>query len=150
MYMGQKRVVQKFEDLIAWQKARALTKQIYDLTATPTMARHRRFCEQFESAALSIMNNISEGYERNGRADFARFLTIAKGSCGEVRSMAYVATDSGFISAEVLVEILAKTDQLSRIIHGLRTTVDRQRASERPKAPKRTVSSIAQKLEARS
>ena len=127
----------RFEDLIAWQKARILTKNVYELTSRPPMSIRRRFCEQFEAAAISIMNNVAEGYDRGGRADFARFLTIAKGSCGEVRSMSYVAFDSGLVSESQHLQILRQTDEIARVINGLRASVERQKLSKTPKSPTR-------------
>ena len=78
--------VQRFEDLIAWQKARVLTREIFALTGGNPIARNYRFTGQIQGAATSVMSNIAEGFERGGLAEFQRFLVIAKASCGEVRS----------------------------------------------------------------
>ena len=89
--------IESFEDLRIWQEARVLVKEVYtDFKSS----RDFGFRDQIQRAAVSIMNNISEGFERRSDADFARFLDIAKGSSGEVRSMYYTATDLGYISED--------------------------------------------------
>ena len=86
-------LAEEFEDLIIWQQARTQVNTIYDLLGKcPDYA----FRDQIQRAAVSVMNNIAEGFERDTRPDFIRFLSIAKGSCGEVRSMLYIAEDRGF------------------------------------------------------
>ena len=79
-------MVQKFEDLVAWQKARLLTKQIYGLTIGGRFSRDHGLKNQIQRAAVSVMSNIAEGFERNGLPEFHQFLVIAKASCAEVRS----------------------------------------------------------------
>lgn len=89
--------IESFEDLRIWQEARRLVKDVYmDFSD----CRDFSFRDQIQSAAVSIMNNIAEGFERRSDADFARFLDISKGSCGEVRSMYYTATDLGYVGEE--------------------------------------------------
>ena len=86
-----------FEDLRIWRESRQLVKQIYiDFRGS----RDYGFKDQIQRAGVSIMNNISEGFERNSDADFARFLNIAKGSAGEVRSMYYAAEDLGYVAED--------------------------------------------------
>ena len=83
-----------FEDLWIWQEARELVKLIYqDFGPGTPGCKDWGFKNQIQDAGVSIMNNIAEGYERTSNAEFARFLDIAKGSCGEVRSMLYSALD---------------------------------------------------------
>jgi four helix bundle protein len=90
-----------FEDLWIWQEARALVKEVYYDFRKGTPGRNDYgFCDQIQRAGISIMNNIAEGFERRTDADFARFLDIAKGSCGEVRSMYYAGEDLGYMNAE--------------------------------------------------
>lgn len=127
------REIQCFEDLIAWQKARELTRLVFRLTDQQPFCRRYRFCEQIQVAAVSIMNNIAEGFERNRRAEFSQFLSIAKGSCGEVRSMLYVALDAGFVDGETFAYLQSRTEEVARLIAGLRATVDRQRGEEHPR-----------------
>ncbi len=85
--------IERFEDLIAWQKARALRKVVKQATAGPAFRRELDFRSQIRRAALSVMSNIAEGFERGSRADFAHFLVMSKASCGEVRSLLYAALD---------------------------------------------------------
>jgi four helix bundle protein len=132
------RGIQRFEDLVAWQRARDLTRLVSWLTQQEPLSHRWRFCEQFQAAALSVMNNVAESFARNRRAESSQFLTIAKGSCGEVRSMIYVALDAGYIDWATFEHLLNATDELARILAGLRATVDRQRKAERrhPRSPR--------------
>jgi four helix bundle protein len=89
--------VESFEDLAAWGKARELVNQIYGLTKKEKFCRDRILVSQIRRAAISVMSNISEGFERGSNKEFVRFLYIAKGSCGEVRSQLMVAHDQRYI-----------------------------------------------------
>jgi four helix bundle protein len=89
--------VARFEELVAWQKARSLTSQIYRATETGTISRDFGLKDQLRRAAVSIMANIAEGFERGKPTEFHQFLSIAKGSCGELRSHLYVAVDAGYL-----------------------------------------------------
>ena len=90
--------VEHFEDLEIWKEARRLTKEIYRLTSEPKFSRDFGLRDQTQRAAVSIMSNIAEGFERSGNQEFAQFLYVAKGSCGEIRSQLYVAVDQGYIA----------------------------------------------------
>jgi len=87
-----------FEDLQVWQDARAFVKSIYELTSLKNFSKDFGLKEQIQRASVSIMNNISEGYERDNNREFIKFLGYSKGSAGEVRSMLYVALDLNYIS----------------------------------------------------
>ena len=90
--------VKSFEDLRIWQDSRTLVVNIYTAFGVKTPAsRDYGFRDQIQRASVSIMNNISEGYERRGDTEFYRFLTIAKGSCGELRNMLYIAEDLKYL-----------------------------------------------------
>jgi four helix bundle protein len=117
--------IRRFEDLIAWQKARELTKNIYLLTATERFSRDFGLRDQIQRAAVSIMSNIAEGFERSGKAEFHQFLVIAKGSCAEVRSQLYVALDVGYITNEQFEKTRAQAEEVGRIIGGLRASLKR-------------------------
>ena len=115
--------IQKFEDLIAWQKARALAKVIYKMTEAGKFSRDFGMRDQIRRAAVSIMSNIAEGLERMGRAEFHQFLVIAK---AEVRSQLYIAHDIGYIDREQFEEIHSLAEEVGRIIGGLRASLKKQ------------------------
>ena len=123
--MAQK--VERFEDLIAWQKARQLTVEIYRITAHGEFARTFGLRDQIRRAAVSVMSNIAEGFDRGSRGEFHQFLVVAKASCAEVRSQLYVAQDVGYIVQEVFSNLNSSTAELSRILGGLRAAVQKQR-----------------------
>ena len=94
-----------FEDLWIWKEARRLTKDVYSDFSTNTSGKSDYgFCNQIQRASISVMNNIAEGFERRTDVEFARFLDIAKGSCGEVRSMYYPAEDLGYVTTSLAEE----------------------------------------------
>ena len=122
--------IRKFEQLIAWQKARELTKNIYLLTATERFSRDFGLRDQIQRAAVSIMSNIAEGFERAGKAEFHQFLVIAKGSCAEVRSQLYVALDTGYLTNDQFEKAHAQAEEVGRIIGGLRASLKRVWSAE--------------------
>ncbi len=125
--MDEKRKVEKFEDLIAWQKARTLTKLVYLATRQGAFAKDFGLSSQIQRASVSIMSNIAEGFERGKRGEFHQFLSIAKASCAEVRAQLYIAFDVGYITQSQFDELLAKAEEVGRIIGGLRAAVEKQR-----------------------
>jgi len=125
--------IERFEELIAWQKARELTAAIYRMSRQGSFAKDFGLCGQIQRAAVSTMSNIAEGFERGGRGEFHQFLSTAKGSCGEVRSQLYVALDVGYINQRIFTQLLGQAEEVGRIVGGLRASVQRQRQSPRPK-----------------
>lgn len=123
--MGQK--VERFEDLIAWQKARQLTADIYQVTSKGDFSKDFGLRDQIRRASVSVMSNIAEGFDRGSRGEFHQFLVIAKASCAEVRSQLYVAQDVGYINQEIFNNVSSNASELSRIIGGLRAAVQKQR-----------------------
>ena len=119
--------VQRFEDLIAWQRARQLTADIYRLTANGSFARDFGLRDQIRRAAVSVMSNVAEGFDRGSRAEFHQFLVIAKASCAEVRSQLYVALDIGHINEADFNRLRDLTEEVSKIIGGLRAAIQRKR-----------------------
>lgn len=91
--------IRRFEDLIAWQKARQLTPKIYRISRHGEFGKDFRLSGQIQGAAVSIMSNIAEGFEGGGLGEFHQFLSTAKASCAELRSQLYVALDVGYIDA---------------------------------------------------
>jgi four helix bundle protein len=89
-----------FEDLKVWQDARSFVKSIYELTYAYNFNKDHGLRDQIQRAAVSIMNNIAEGFERNNNREFIKFLTYSKGSAGEVRSMLYVSLDLNYMSKD--------------------------------------------------
>jgi len=123
----EKKKIECFEDLIAWQKARVLTAEIYRATNQGNFARDFGLRDQIRRAAVSAMSNIAEGFERNRPAEFHQFLSIAKASCGEVRSQLYVAFDACYLNPDAFAALLSQATEVSRIIGGLRASVERSR-----------------------
>ena len=111
--------VGNFEDLIAWQKARVLTQEVYEITNSPTFSKDFSLRDQMRRAAVSVMSNIAEGQERGSKAEFARYLLIAKGSCGEIRSQLVVALDVGYLPRDRFDQVRELAVETSRIIGGL-------------------------------
>lgn len=125
--------VERFEDLVAWQRARQLRRAVKVMTLQPQFRRDLDFRSQIRRAALSVMSNIAEGFERGSRAEFAHFLATSKASCGEVRSLLYAAFDDDLIDQAAFDTIYAQTDEVSRIVGGLRAAVVKQRDADRRK-----------------
>ena len=121
-----KKKIERFEDLIAWQKARTLTAKIYALTKAGDFSRDFGLKDQIQRAAVSVMSNIAEGFERNRQKEFHQFLSIAKASCAEVRSQLYIALDAGYITDSEFKQLMANAEEVGRIIGGLRASVESQ------------------------
>jgi len=112
--------VDRFEDLRIWQDSRVQANAVYDLFGEESLAkRDFVFRDQLVRCAISVMNNIAEGFERRSDPDFARFLDIAKGSNGEVRSMLYLAEDRGYACPPKANEMRSFSEELSRGIESL-------------------------------
>jgi four helix bundle protein len=122
--------VDRFEDLVAWQKARLLTKSIYVATRKDIFAKDFGLAGQIQRASVSIMSNIAEGFERSNPPEFHHFLVIAKASCAEVRSQLYVALDIGYLPQSEFDLLFKQAQELARILGGLRASVERQRKSK--------------------
>ncbi|MDO9070504.1 MAG: four helix bundle protein [Deltaproteobacteria bacterium] len=110
--------IERFEDIEAWKKARELTKIIYEVTAQGKLATDFSLRDQLRRAAVSIMANIAEGFEREGNKEFRQFLATAKGSAGEVKALLYVALDAGLTSSEQFQRVSALADEASRLLAG--------------------------------
>jgi four helix bundle protein len=118
--------VERFEDLICWQKARVLTGEIYRVSGEGKFARDFGLRDQIRRAAVSIMSNIAEGFERMRPKEFHQFLSMAKGSCAELRAQLYVALDVGYLSSEDFGCLLSQSEEVGRIIGGLRGSLERR------------------------
>ena len=116
--------ITRFEDIQAWQQARALARLVYAVTAQGEFARDFALRDQIRRAAISVLSNIAEGFERGGNKEFRHFLSIAKGSAGEVRAQLYVALDVGLLSRQQFDELHALVTQTGRLIAGLMRYLD--------------------------
>ena len=108
--------IQRFEDIISWKKSKELSVSIYKILKNDTDFGFRN---QIEKASVSIMNNIAEGFERQTNNEFIQFLYIAKGSCGEVRSMLFLAKELDKISIENFKKLYSLSIEISKLLSGL-------------------------------
>jgi four helix bundle protein len=113
--------VNNFEDLNVWKQARQLTQEVYRLTKTEKFLKDFGLRDQIRRAAISVMSNIAEGFERGGNQEFVQFLYVAKASCGEVRSQLYVALDQGYATTNDTEKLLQLFRRLSGMISNLIT-----------------------------
>jgi len=110
--------IKRFEDILGWQKARELTREVYALSREGEFARDFAFKDQIRSAAISIMSNIAEGFERGGDKEFIQFLAVAKGSSGELRAQLYAALDQGYLSTAQFQQLCAHSEEVSKLLAG--------------------------------
>ncbi|MDO8683393.1 MAG: four helix bundle protein [Armatimonadota bacterium] len=118
--------IERFEDLIAWQKARELTREIYRVTRIGAFARDFGLSGQLQRASVSIMSNIAEGFERMRPGEFHQFISIAKSSCAEVRAQIYIAMDVGYLDKSTTEKLLAQAEEVGRILGGLRISIEKK------------------------
>jgi four helix bundle protein len=112
--------ISKFEEIISWQKAKELNLIIYSQFKD---CKDFSFRDQIQRASVSIMNNIAEGFERNGNKEFRNFLYISKGSCAEVRSMLYLAFDLNYLDKGQFAKTYGLTLDISNLLSGLIKTL---------------------------
>jgi four helix bundle protein len=108
-------MILSFEDVVAWQKSKELSNFVYK---TFRDCKDYSFRDQIQRAALSVMNNIAEGFERKSNKELPHFLYISKGSCGEVRSMTYMAFDLGYMNKTQMSDMCDLCREISRILAG--------------------------------
>ena len=113
--------IKRFEDLEVWKLARELCKNVYELTLLDCFSRDFGLKNQINNSSGSIMDNIAEGFERDGSKEFSQFLSVAKASCGECRSQLYRALDRNYIFQEQFELTSQKTIELGRRISNLMT-----------------------------
>ncbi|OGF44265.1 MAG: hypothetical protein A2231_02025 [Candidatus Firestonebacteria bacterium RIFOXYA2_FULL_40_8] len=111
----------RFEDLNIYRGARVLAKDIYEISKLPEFGKDFYLLNQIRRSAVSIMSNIAEGFERKGDKEFAQFLFIAKGSCGELRAQLDIVLDQNYINKSVYAGIKSKAEKLSSMISNLIT-----------------------------
>lgn len=112
--------IEKFEEVIAWKKAKELTVDIYDIFKS---FKDFSFKNQIERASVSIMNNIAEGFERQTNKELKNFLYIAKGSCGEVRSMLELAFELKYLNRDQINPLEGLSIEISKILAGFIKTL---------------------------
>lgn len=113
--------IEKFEDILAWQKGRELTQHVYRATRQGEFAKDFALREQMRRAVISITSNIAEGFERDGSKEFIQYLSHSKGSCGEVRSQLYVALDEAYLSQSQWQDLHDRCLEISRLLDGFAT-----------------------------
>src|ERR1051325_578037 len=106
--------IERFEDILAWQKARELTRQVYTCTKVGAFERDFGLKDQIQRGSVSTMGNIAEGFERGGDKEFIQFLSHSKGSCGEVKSHLYVALDLQYMTEIQFNSLYGQADEVSR------------------------------------
>lgn len=111
-------MIKRFEDLEVWQLARILVREVYEITQKAEFQKDFSLKDQVRRCAVSIMANISEGFERKTQKGFIYFLFIAKGSCGEIRSHFYIAFDLGYINKETFDNLQNQTITISKSLSG--------------------------------
>ncbi|BCY28653.1 four helix bundle protein [Flavobacterium okayamense] len=109
--------VKRFEDLEIWIEARRLSLEIITISKNSELKTDFRLRDQVKSSAGSVMDNIAEGFERNGNREFIQFLSIAKASAGETRSQIYRIYDNNYIEEDKMQELVTEYEKLSIKIH---------------------------------
>lgn len=113
--------IKRFEDLEMWQLARILCNDIYNIAKESELKNNYKLFNQIDGSSGSIMDNIAEGFERNGNKEFVQFLSIAKASCGETRSQLYRILDRKFIDIITFEKLKTQTEILGKQISGFMT-----------------------------
>ena len=108
-----------FEDIQAWQSARALAREIYATSNTPVFSRDLSLRDQIRRVAVSVVSNIAEGFGRGTPREFASFLSIARGSVSEVRAQLILANDFGYVSEDLLKRLGHHCSETHALISGL-------------------------------
>ena len=111
--------ITRFEDLEAWQTARELTRAVYECARSRAFGEDRALRSQICRAAVSVVSNIAEGFERDGKAEFIQFLSIAKGSAAEVEAQMYVALDQKYVTDEQFDRVRSLASSTKGLVGGL-------------------------------
>ena len=125
--------IKRFEDIKSWVEARTLTKSIYKVTSANHFAKDFGLIDQIRRSSVSIMANISEGFDSQSNDEFIRFLIYARRSCSEVQSHLYVALDQNYLTQEIFDNLYEKSTNAAKLINGLITYL--RSASKQPNKP---------------
>jgi four helix bundle protein len=117
--------VKRFEDLEIWIEARLLSKEIILISKTTELNKDFKLKDQIKGSSGSVMDNIAEGFERNGNGEFRQFLSVAKGSAGETRSQLYRVFDNEYIDEQKLNNLVSEYEKLSIKIHNFITYLNK-------------------------
>jgi four helix bundle protein len=116
-------LIKRFEDILAWQEARKLVKDVYRITQEGAFAKDFGLRDQIQRAAVSVMANIAEGFDCESHVEFARFLGIARRSSVEVQSLLYAALDIGYLNSETFKVIYTQADKAKALTGGLKKSL---------------------------
>ena len=111
--------ISRFEDLIVWQKARTLAREVHSACIAGRAARDYALTDQMRRSAISIVSNVAEGFERKRAGSFAQFLAYARGSCAELRAQLYLATDIGWLSPADFARIAKLATEVGQLLGAL-------------------------------
>lgn len=117
--------VKRFEDLEIWIEARLLSKEIILISKTTELNKDFKLKDQIKGSSGSVMDNIAEGFKRNGNGEFRQFLSVAKGSAGETRSQLYRVFDNEYIDEQKLNNLVSEYEKLSIKIHNFITYLNK-------------------------
>lgn len=116
-------LIKKFEEIVAWQEARKLVKEIYKLTREGALSKDFGLRDQIQRAAISVMANIAEGFDCESHIEFGRFLGISRRSAVEVQSLLYAALDCNYIDEEIFKREYAQAEKAKALIGGLKNSL---------------------------
>ena len=125
--------IKRFEDIKSWVEARELTKRIYKTTSQSNFSKDFGLIDQIRRASVSIMANISEGFDSQSNVEFIRFLIYARRSCSEVQSHLYVALDQNYLTQDIFDNLYEKSTNAAKLINGLITYL--RSSSKQPNKP---------------
>ena len=118
-----------FEDLESWQKARLLVRNLYEMTRDEILCRDFGICDQLQRAAVSVMSNLAEGFERSQLAEKLQFYNFARGSTAEIRSLLYVVEDNFPKCKSASVDLRRRVIDIGKMISGLIRSTERRKIS---------------------
>ncbi|MDP3026021.1 MAG: four helix bundle protein [candidate division Zixibacteria bacterium] len=120
-----------FENLNVWQRSRELVNQVYLMTKDSKFYKDRILMDQIRKSAISVLSNISEGYERGSNSDFIRFLYISKASCGELRAQLFIAKDQGYINEKEFEQTIDTSRRVSGMLGNLISYLKNQKGKNK-------------------